>query len=263
MFTLLRIKWALVVLVGAMVLAKAYVIVPLHAQPAPQDVVSPDAGLTEPVTDAELRNPTLALPASGSPAVAPAEEQGSDFSGILTTIKDTIIAILTAVLTGALGWLTARMASWTGGKIRLDEVIRDNQMEQYAKTAVEKAFTFALTRVGVNWDQLQNVQIKNQVLRQATDFLLSQYPEVVKWVDKDQNGVIDWVETMMPSWVLLPMPEPKAGPLSQGFAEFPSNPVTKPAARRAVKRPGAKPAKTKPGPLDIPTLPADTAGQAA
>lgn len=233
------------------------------AQPAPQDAVNPDGGLTEAVTDAELRNPAPTLPASGSPAVAPAEEQGSDFSGILTTVKDTIIAILTAVLTGALGWLAARVASWTGGKIRLDEVIRDNQMEQYAKSAVEKAFTFALTRVGVNWDQLQNVQIKNQVLRQATDFLLSQYPEVVRWVDKDQNGVIDWVETMMPSWVLLPMPEAKAVPASLGFAQVPSNPVTKPAARRAVKRPVTKPAKTKPGPLDIPTLPADTAGQAA
>lgn len=233
------------------------------AQPAPQDVVSPDGGLTEPVTDAELRNPAPTLPASGSPAVVPADEQGSDFSGILTTVKDTIIAILTAVLTGALGWLTARVAAWTGGKIRLDDVIRDNQMEQYAKSAVEKAFTFALTRVGVNWDQLQNVQIKNQVLRQATDFLLSQYPEVVKWVDKDQNGVIDWVETMLPSWVLLPMPEPKAVPDSLGFAALATNPVSKPGARRAVKRTSTKPAKAKPGPLDIPTLPADTAGQAA
>jgi hypothetical protein len=233
------------------------------AQPSPQDAVNPEAGLTEPVTDAELRNPAPTLPASGSPAVAPAEEQGADFSGILTTVKDTIIAILTAVLTGALGWLTARVASWTGGKIRLDEVMRDNQMEQYAKSAVEKAFTFALTRVGVNWDQLQNVQIKNQVLRQATDFLLSQYPEVVKWVDKDQNGVIDWVETMMPSWVLLPLPEAKAVPASLGFAELPLNQVAKPGARRTVKRTGTKPAKAKPGPLDIPPLPADTAGQAA
>lgn len=263
MFTLLRLKWVLVVLLGAMLLAKAFLIVPLHAQPAPQDVVSPDGGLTAPVTDAELRNPSLTLPASGSPAVIATEEQGSDFSGILTTVKDTIIAILTAVLTGALGWLTARVSSWTGGKIRLDEVIHDNQMEQYAKSAVEKAFTFALTRVGVNWDALGNVQIKNQVLRQATDFLLSQYPEVVKWIDKDQNGVIDWVETMMPSWVLLPMPEAKAVPASLGFAELPSNPVAKPGARRGVKRTATKPAKTKPGPLDIPTLPADTAGQAA
>jgi hypothetical protein len=233
------------------------------AQPSSQDAVNPDGGLTEPVTDSELRNPAPALPASGSPAVLSAEEQGSDFSGILTTIKDTIIAILTAVLTGALGWLAARVAAWTGGKIRLDEVIRDNQMDQYAKSAVEKAFTFALTRVGVNWDQLQNVQIKNQVLRQATDFLLSQYPEVVKWVDKDQNGVIDWVETMMPSWVLLPVPEAKAVQASLGFSELPSSHASSPDSRRTVKRAGIKPAKIKPGPLDIPPLPTDPAGQAA
>jgi hypothetical protein len=228
------------------------------AQPSPQDAVSPEGTMTLPVTEREFVTPP---PVANKEEVAP--EPGSDFSAVVGTIKDTIIAILTAVLTGALGWLTARVAAWTGGKIRLDDVIRDNQMEQYAKSAVEKAFTFALTRVGVNWDQLQNVQIKNQVLRQATDFLLSQYPEVVKWVDKDQNGVIDWVETMMPSWVLLPMPEPKAVPDSLGFAELATNPVAKPGARRTVKRTSTKPAKPKPGPLDIPTLPADTAGQAA
>lgn len=179
--------------------ALALVLVPFtaYAQPAPQDAVE---GLTEPVSEVQLTTqPPVVNP-------APAEEKGSDFSGILQSIQETIITILTAVITGAAAWLAGKVTVWTNGRIKLDEVVRDSHMEGYARGAVEKAFAFALARAGVSWDAISNVQIKNQVLRFAVDFLLSQYPEVVKWVDKDNNGLIDWVETMLPGWATLPPP---------------------------------------------------------
>jgi hypothetical protein len=40
--------------------------------------------------------------------------------------------------------------------------------------------------------------VKPQILQYAVGFLASQYPEVIKWVDVNENGVIDWVETHLP-----------------------------------------------------------------
>lgn len=129
------------------------------------------------------------------PAAAPA---GADVTPFVTLIRDTLAAALLAVLTAAAGWLTTQVSKWTAGRINLEDLTRDLQMEQYSKAAIDKAFAYALTRVGVTVEQLGDVQLRSQILQYAVGFLSSQYPEVIKWIDKDKNGVIDWVETFLP-----------------------------------------------------------------
>lgn len=102
---------------------------------------------------------------------------------------------------GVFGGLLGKL---TGGRIKLDDVLKDLKMEEYAGAAVDKALNYAMKRTGIDYNQLSNVQMKSQVLQYAAQFLASQYPEVVKWVDTDANGVIDWVETRLP----VPLPAP-------------------------------------------------------
>jgi hypothetical protein len=90
-------------------------------------------------------------------------------------------------------------------------------MEGYARQAVEKALNFALTRTGYTYNDLQNVHVKPQIMQYAVDFLASQYPEVIKWVDTNDNGVIDWVETHLP--VPLQMGRLAVPQGAQGFAQ--------------------------------------------
>lgn len=157
------------------------------------------------------------------PAPAAATTATADVSPFLGLIRDTLVALLLSVLTAGSAWLTARVAKMTAGKIDLQDVARDLQMETYARNAVDKALAYALARVGIQWDQLHDVQVRSQVLQYAINFLSAQYPEVVKWIDKDANGVIDWVETHLPARVT-----PSGTPLS--FA------AVKPARGRPARK---------------------------
>lgn len=140
-----------------------------------------------------LTEPEFLATAAATPAPA-----GADVTPFVTLIRDTLAAALLAVLTAAAGWLTTQVSKWTAGRINLEDLTRDLQMEQYSKAAIDKAFAYALTRVGVTVEQLGDVQLRSQILQYAVGFLSSQYPEVIKWIDKDKNGVIDWVETFLP-----------------------------------------------------------------
>lgn len=151
------------------------------------------------------------------PAAAPA---GADVTPFVTLIRDTLAAALLAVLTAAAGWLTAQVSKWTAGRINLEDLTRDLQMEQYSKAAIDKAFAYAMTRVGITPEQLGDVQLKSQILQYAVGFLSSQYPEVVRWIDKDKNGVIDFVETFLPPTA----PAGTAKPARQRVARLASPP---------------------------------------
>ncbi len=177
-------KLAFVALLVAAIPASAVVAM---AQPSPQEVVEP-----APIIESQVTQPTV------SPAPAVAEEGGADFSPFFKLLTDTLSAALLAIVTAGVAWLTAQISKLTAGRIKLDDLTKDIQMEGYARQAVDKALNFALTRTGYSYSDLQNVHVKPQILQYAVGFLASQYPEVIKWVDTNENGVIDWVETHLP-----------------------------------------------------------------
>jgi hypothetical protein len=137
------------------------------------------------------------------PGVALAQS-GVDVTPWMTLLKDTLTAVLLSVLTAGVAWVSAKVSAWTSGRIDLDAVTRDLEMDRYARIAADKAFSFAYNRLGVTAEQLTNLDTKNRVLDYAVAFLNNQYPEVIKWIDTDQDGVIDWVESR------LFLPEPVA-----------------------------------------------------
>ena len=212
-------KLAIIALLVAAIPASAVVV---HAQPAPQEVVSQPPVIVE----SQVTQPTV------SPAPAVVEEGGADFSPFFKLLTDTLSAALLAIVTAGVAWLTAQISKLTAGRIKLDDLTKDIQMEGYARQAVDKALNFALTRTGYSYSDLQNVHVKPQILQYAVGFLASQYPEVIKWVDTNENGVIDWVETHLP--VPLQIQHEQA---AQGFmANTPGK------APRKPRQPSAAPA---------------------
>lgn len=187
----------------------------LRAQPAPQDVVASEPA---PIIESQVVNPPVVV-APPAPEVG-----GADFSPFFKLLTDTLSAALLAILTAGAAWVSVQLGKLTGGRIKLDDVLKDLRMEEYAGAAVDKALNYAMKRTGIDYDQLSNVQMKSQVLQYAAQFLASQYPEVVKWVDTDANGVIDWVETRLP---VTPQPNFQ---LTEAMA------FTKPKAPRAPRQ---------------------------
>jgi hypothetical protein len=211
-------KLAFVALLVAAIPASAVVAM---AQPSPQEVVEP-----APIIESQVTQPTV----SQAPAVA--EEGGADFSPFFKLLTDTLSAALLAIVTAGVAWLTAQISKLTAGRIKLDDLTKDIQMEGYARQAVDKALNYALTKTGYSYSDLQNVHVKPQILQYAVGFLASQYPEVIKWVDTNENGVIDWVETHLP--VPLQIQHEQA---AQGFmANTPGK------APRKQRQPAAAPA---------------------
>lgn len=136
------------------------------------------------------------------PGVALAQS-GTDVTPWITLLRETLTAVLLSVITAGVAWLSAKVSAWTSGRIDLDAVTRDLEMSRYAQIATDKAFSFAYTRLGVTAEQLSDVNIKNEVLDYAVSFLNNQYPEVIKWIDADEDGVIDWVESRL--WPVEPV----------------------------------------------------------
>ena len=216
-------KLAIIALLVAAIPASAVVV---HAQPAPQEVVSQPPVIIE----SQFTQPTV------SPAPAVIEEGGADFSPFFKLLQDTLSAALLAVVTAGLAWLTAQISKLTAGRIKLDDLTKDIQMEGYARQAVDKALNYALTKTGYSYSDLQNVHVKPQILQYAVGFLASQYPEVIKWVDVNENGVIDWVETHLPVPLQV---EPQ--PMQQAFmANTPGK------APRKPRQPSAAPVSPAP-----------------
>jgi len=215
-------KLAIIALLVAAIPASAVVV---HAQPAPQEVVSQPPVIIE----SQFTQPTV------SPAPAVIEEGGADFSPFFKLLQDTLSAALLAVVTAGLAWLTAQISKLTAGRIKLDDLTKDIQMEGYARQAVDKALNYALTKTGYSYSDLQNVHVKPQILQYAVGFLASQYPEVIKWVDVNENGVIDWVETHLPVPLQV---EPQ--PMQQAFMA--NTPGKAPRAPRVPRQPSAAPA---------------------
>lgn len=216
-------KLAIVALLVAAIPASAVVAI---AQPAPQEVVSQPPVIIE----SQVTQPTV------SPAPAVVEEGGADFSPFFKLLQDTLSAALLAVVTAGIAWLTAQISKLTAGRIKLDDLTKDIQMEGYARQAVDKALNYALTKTGYGYSDLQSVHVKPQIMQYAVDFLASQYPEVIKWVDTNENGVIDWVETHLPVPLQV---EPQ--PMQQAFmANTPGK------APRKPRQPSAAPVSPAP-----------------
>jgi hypothetical protein len=182
------------------------------------------------IVESQVTQPTV------SPAPAVVEEGGADFTPFFKLLQDTLSAALLAVVTAGLAWLTAQISKLTAGRIKLDDLTKDIQMEGYARQAVDKALNYALTKTGYGYSDLQNVHVKPQILQYAVGFLASQYPEVIKWVDVNENGVIDWVETHLPVPLQV---EPQ--PMQQAFmANTPGK------APRKPRQPSAAPVSPAP-----------------
>lgn len=158
-----------------------------------QEISPPvESGLTAPMLD------TASAP-EPAPAVVEAPAHVGDATPIMTTIKETLIAVMVALVTAAVGWMSTLAGKWFKGALDVNAVTANIQWESYARQAVEKATSYALKRVGTSLEGLQDLEVRGAVLQYALQFLVSQYPEVVKWIDTNNNGVIDWVETHLPA----------------------------------------------------------------
>jgi hypothetical protein len=153
---------------------------------APQEV--------PPIPDAEL---------TASPALTPTAtttttttSSGLDFTKLVDPLVKIVLAILTIIM-------SFPVSKWFGSKIDANEVVKDLDVARYAAIGVEKAIAYGLQMLGLDATDLKDVQVRNTFLRVAADFLLKQFPEIVRWV-VTSGTVSQYIEAHLPTEAALP-----------------------------------------------------------
>lgn len=188
----------------------------------------------------------VALAQDAAPAVAPTGWEAS-----IALVRDSFIAALIAVVSGAIAWLSRKADAWLGGRIDLNATMDALQWEQYLREAASNAFAHAQARLGLSPDKIATIEEKTNFLAAAFRFIAKHNDDIVKFADKDGNGVIDILETQLAK-IAPNLPrgaEPAAAP-AMGFMDAePVRRAPRPAremAERLRPTPPAEPVKPAP-----------------
>ena len=156
----------------------------------------------------------------------------------IALIRDSLIATILAVIAGVISWASAHAPAWL--KAIIDKLTTSEAIEwdDHVRIALGNAFDVAAAKVGVTAENLTTLEQKTDFVGWAVGALHKYNKEIVSFVDKDQNGVIDLVELELAKrgadpklFQAAPEPEPfTLEPASMGFMAPPPAPT-----RRTVK----------------------------
>lgn len=149
----------------------------------------------------------------------------------IALIKDSLIATILAVIAGVLSWASSKAPAWLKAIIDKATTSEALNWEEYVSAALTKAFDVAAAKVGVDADSLETMEQKADFLGTAVGTLRKYNKDIVAYLDKDANGVIDLVELELlkrgaPAKLFevapVPFPVPPAPQAAMGFMEAPT-----------------------------------------
>jgi len=139
----------------------------------------------------------IATAADASGKVAPATEQGA-LSGLVDKAFETIVATFIVLLGGLLTWVSTQVQKWTGGRVQLDKMLEAVEWEGYAREGLRRAKIYATNKTGLTPEKLDSLEKHSTYISYVLTFMNSQYDDIMKEWDKNENGAIDWIETELP-----------------------------------------------------------------
>lgn len=146
----------------------------------------------------------------------------------IALIRDSLIATILAVIAGVLSWASSKAPAWLKAVIDKATTSEALNWEEYVSAALTKAFDVAAAKVGVDADSLETMEQKADFLGTAVGTLRKYNKDIVAYLDKDANGVIDLVELELlkrgaPAKLFevapVPFPVPPAPQAAMGFME--------------------------------------------
>jgi hypothetical protein len=87
-----------------------------------------------------------------------------------------------------------KAADLIGQRAAAQDLLRDEKMTAVSQTVGKLALDWSLGKLGYARDDLRDVKVRHAVFSFAAQFAREQWPEVVKWIDQNNNGQIDWLE---------------------------------------------------------------------
>lgn len=128
---------------------------------------------------------------------SPLPEPESTWAGMIVIMRESFTAALLAVATTALAWFATKIQAWTGGRIDLNETIEAVEWERYVDSAAAKAFAYAQSKAGITPEKLDSLREKDNFLAWALRYIGDHHDDIVSYLDKNGNNVIDVLETRL------------------------------------------------------------------
>jgi len=160
-----------------------------------------------PTSDATFIAKAQPAPAMPTAIVVP----GMDLSGPANTIINSVALGLAGILTAVLAWIGQGVVGLLGAKksseqskaraddirAKIDDVSHDLKMNELSNQVAQEVVDYAINISGIKIEDLKDIKIRNPTLRLAAKFGAVQWVDLWKWVDQDENGQMDWLESKL------------------------------------------------------------------
>lgn len=167
---------------------------------------------------------TFAWAQDAAPLVVPVavDADPGTWTSFATLLRESFTAALLAGVTALLAWLSTKFQRWFGVNIDLKETLDSVEWEKYVDDVARKAFAYAQTKFGISASDLKSAEQKEGFLRWAAYFVENYNDDIMKFLDKNGNKVLDVLETRLvglaPSHVFV---QPLSADGAQGFRAAP------------------------------------------
>lgn len=154
-------------------------------------------------------------------AVAPTgpAPSGGSWQASITLARDTAVAMILAVIAGVVSWGSQHAPAWV--KATLDRLTTSEAIEwdDYVRTALNGAFDVAIAKVGPP-EALTSLKDKNEFTSWAIGTLNRFNRDIVDYLDKDGNGVIDLIDAELAKRGIAPkLLQPPIDPFVEDLAK--------------------------------------------
>lgn len=115
----------------------------------------------------------------------------------LSPITESLISIMGAVLTVVAGWVGWYLKNLIASKVDLSNTQLDEQLQQMFNEAAARSIAYAETVV--KGTVPKNIDVKNEFVKVAADYLVKFWPDLVKKVGLTPEKVKDTILARLPS----------------------------------------------------------------
>lgn len=147
----------------------------------------------------------LAFAQESAPAAPPVGTEA-----IIVMIRDSAVAVVLALFSAVMIWARSYLPQWLTSMIDANESRDSDAWEAYKRKVAEDAITFAIAKTGLTPENIKNLEQKQGFIGWATHWFAMNARDILKYYDKDENGVPDFIEVQLrkiaPSLPVTPMP---------------------------------------------------------
>lgn len=115
----------------------------------------------------------------------------------LSPITESLISILGTILTGVVAWIGWYVKNLVASKVNLANTQLDEQLQQMFNEAAARSIAYAETVV--KGAVPKNIDVKNEFVKTAADYLIKFWPELIQKVGLTPEKIKETILARLPS----------------------------------------------------------------